>query len=121
MVALGTVWGLAAHGITVSPAAFGAGSALFSPCDSTVSASLDVTTTGAGSTVAGAVVTLDDVACDGAELIVHLTDATSTIVATGTATVVDDTVAGDQAVTVATTGVTDPFGIHDINVILNGP
>ena len=116
LLVFGAVVAFASNVINITPAFFGAGSADFTPCETNVEAKIGPLTS--GGKVNSAIVTLDEVTCDGAELTVQLTNANSVVIAQGSTTVSG---APPFDVSVPTSPDVDPFDVHDINVILSGP
>ena len=116
LLVFGAVVAFASNVINITPAFFGAGSADFTPCETNVEAKIGPLT--GGGEVDSAIVTLDEVTCDGAELTVQLTNDVGAVIAQGSTTV-SGTPPND--VSVPTSPNVDPFDVHDINVILSGP
>ena len=116
LLVFGAVVAFASNVINITPAFFGAGTADFTPCETNVEAKIGPLTS--GGKVNSAIVTLDELTCDGAELTVQLTNADSVVIAQGSTTVSG---APPFDFSVPTSPEVDPFDVHDINVILSGP
>ena len=119
LLVFGAVVAFASNVINITPAFFGAGSADFVPCETNVEAKIGPLTGGLPGKVDSAIVTLDELTCDGAELTVQLTNDVGAVIAQGSVTVSGGSLPGP--ISVPTSPDRDPFDVHDINVFLSGP